>query len=430
MPIRLAGSPNEMLQRAFDAYAGERDASATLVAQKLELLSHYDVPGMVRAVSICFWSRSGSFLLASYLDGHDHVVLLPTNRSDFLYAFFAEFASLSVWEKLIAYPAYAQAKFARTGDFFHGDFPIAAADYYAAVRGLFKLYGEEPADWLDARVRFLQFLYVAYAVAAGRRPGTSRPLIVYGQHYTDEELAQAFVADFPDGRFIHTIRDPISALDSWFDRKVVGEYPPGQFPSPAVEAMRDLLTWDRPHHGMEARTRAIRFEDLHLAPEATMRRLADWLGIPYDLRLIESTYNGIPFVFESGGVSMLGANPANARRRFKSLDIADRWLMFALLHENFRVWGYDCPRVLRYAWLRVCVIAGLLLVPMKMEVITARVVVAPQTLRAVRASRAGGIRFGRGPLIFLIGRRLRMMLLVAAQARARLTGKKRLLQPL
>jgi hypothetical protein len=427
LPVELAGSPNEMLQRAFGSYVGERDASAALVAQKLELLSHYDVAGMERAVSICFWSRSGSYLLASYLDSHDHVVLLPTSRSDFIYAFLAEFANLSVWEKLVAYPAYTQAKFARTGDFFHGDFPIGAADYYAALRGLYALYGERPAEWLNARMRFVQFLYVAYAVAAGRRPGTPRPLIVYGQHYTDEELARAFVADFRDGRFIHTIRDPISAIDSWFDRKMVGEYPPGQYPSPAVETMRDLLTWDRPHRGMEARTRAIRFEDLHLAPEATMRRLADWLGIPYNPCLIESTYNGAPFVFESGGVTMLGANPANARRRSRNQNAADRWLMFALLHENFRAWGYDCPRVLRYAWLRLCVIAGLLLIPMKMEIITAHMLVTQQALPALRTGR---IRHGLGAFVFFLERRLRMMLLIASEARARLTGKKRLLQPL
>lgn len=427
MPLGLDGSGNEILQRACHSYAAERDASGALVAHKLELLRRYDAPGMQRAINICFWSRSGSFLLASYLDSHDHVVLLPENRSDFIYPFHAEFASLSVWEKLVAYPEYAKAKYPRTGDFFGGGFPLAAADYYAAVRGLFTLYGARPQEWLSARVRFLQFLYVAYAAAAGRRPGTTRPLIVYGQHYGNDALARAFVADFPDGRFVHTIRDPISALDSWFDRSVISQYPPDQYPSPAVECVRELLAWDGPHLGMEERSRAIRFEDLHLAPEATMRRLAEWLAIPYHACLIESTYNGAPFVFDSSGVLMHGAIPANARRRSKSLDAADRWLMFALLHQNFRAWSYACPRILRYAWLRLGVISALLLVPTKMEIITARLVIRQ---RALPALRAGRIRFGLGGFVFLLGRRLRMMLLIAAETRARLTGKKRLLQPL
>lgn len=425
MPLGLEGSGNEILKRASRSYAAERNASGTLVAHKLELLRQYDAPGMQRAVNICFWSRSGSFLLASYLDSHDHVVLLPENRSDFIYAFHAEFASLSVWEKLVAYPEYAKAKYPRTGDFFGGNFPLAAADYYAAVRALYTLHGGRPEEWLRARVRFLQFLYVAYAVAAGRRPGTTRPLIVYGQHYSNDKLARAFVTDFPDGRFVHTIRDPISALDSWFDRSVISTYPPDQYPSPAVECVRELLACDRPHLGMEERTRAIRFEDLHLAPEASMRRLAEWLGIPYHACLIESTYNGAPFVFESGGILMHGAIPANARRRSKNLDAADRWLMFALLHQNFRAWSYACPRILRHGWLRLGVIAALLLVPMKMEIITARLVMRQRALPAWRERR---IRFGLGAFVFLIGRRLRMMLLIGSEARARLAGKKRLLQ--
>lgn len=427
MPLGLERSDNEILQRASQSYAAERDASGALLAHQLELLRQYDAPGMQHAVNICFWSRSGSFLLASYLDSHDHVVLLPENRSDFIYAFHAEFARLSVWEKLVAYPEYAKARYPRTGDFFGGNFPLTAAAYYAAVGGLFTLYGGRPQEWLSARVRFLQFLYVAYAVAAGRRPGTPCPLIVYAQHYSNDQLARAFVADFPDGHFIHTIRDPISALDSWFDRSVISKYPPDQYPSPAVECVRELLARDRPHVGMEERTRAIRFEDLHLAPEATMRRLTGWLGIPYHHCLIESTFNGAPFVFDSSGVLMHGAIPANARRRSKSLDAADRWLMFALLHQNFRAWSYDCPRILRYAWLRLGVIAALLLVPMKMEIITARLVMRQRALPAWRERRIG---FSLGAFVFLIGRRLRMMLLIASETRARLTGKKRLLQPL
>jgi hypothetical protein len=178
--------------------------------------------------------------------------------------------------------------------------------------------------------------------------------MVYAQHWTDDDLAARFVQDFPGARFIHTIRDPISALDSWFDRtcemRVLYNHPsePGtRYFACAVDAVKDLLNWDRAHRHMEARTRVIRFEDLHLVPEATMRKLADWLGIPYRSSMIESTFNGAAYVVESGGKPLCGACPANARRRWKNLNFADRLLIFALLHDNFIEWSYPSPGAMR-----------------------------------------------------------------------------------
>src|SRR5690349_1519181 len=49
-----------------------------LVTKKIEDIRRFDVAGMERAVAICMYGRSGSQLLASYLDGHDEIVMLPT----------------------------------------------------------------------------------------------------------------------------------------------------------------------------------------------------------------------------------------------------------------------------------------------------------------------------------------------------------------
>lgn len=110
--------------------------------------------------------------------------------------------------------------------------------------------------------------------------------------------------------------------------------------------MLGFLIWDRPHRGMESRTRAIRFEDMHLAPEVMMRGLADWIGIPYHPCLLESTWNGAPYVIEIRGVSWCGPNPVNVKHRWKNLNPADRLLIFALLHDNFVAWNYPSPRAM------------------------------------------------------------------------------------
>ena len=436
MPLGLTGRADPIVQQALSSYKHEMRVMPHLVARKSELLQHYDVAGMQRAVAICFWGRSGSHLLSSYLDGHDELVLMPENRGEALYEFCQKYPDLTLWERLVVYPTFVGSKKWGPGaEFFTGDYAISAAHYYAAVHGLFAAYGDRPAQWLDARQRFLQFAHVAYAVATGQRPANPRPLIIYAQHWTSEHRAQEFISDFPEGRFLHTIRDPISALDSWFERQIEMQTArrdgrldlAASYVHPATETFRSLVRWDQPHAGMSGRTCALRFEDLHLAPAAAMQRVAKWLGVPFRPCMLESTFNGVPFVWKSDKVSWVGANPANAQRRSRNLTRLDCWLMFAVLRGNFLAWGYPLPRPFRHRLFCMLVSAMLLWVPGKMERITARIVLRHQALPALRGGRAG---FAAGAPYFLLRERLRMMRMLAGETRARLIRSKTLLRPL
>jgi hypothetical protein len=428
-------SIDAMLQRAFGSYRDNEGAIQALRPEKLKLVQDYDVPGMESAAAIFCWGPSGAKLLASYFDSHDDVLMLPMFTSSAIYPFFEEYKHLSVWEKLVAYPAYSDTKWLDT-KFFVGDYSIAAPGYYAAIQALFAVYGDESPAWLEVRQRFFQFLHVAYAAAIPRRRGNPKPLMIFAPHTMDDALARQFIQDFPSGRFIHTIRDPISVLDSCFDTVTYLQtcVAAGNRPDlalwylwPAFGSVEHILNCDRPHFGMEARTCAVRFEDMHRSPEAMMRGLADWLGILYDCSLLESTWNGAPYVNHARGVSWCGPNPANTKRRWKNLDLADRLLVFALLHENFMAWNYPSRRVFRRKWIRVCIIAVLWLLPMKMEIANTRMVVR---LQAIPALLSGRIRFACRAPFFLITQRLRIMSLIASQARARLSGNRRLLTPL
>jgi hypothetical protein len=64
---------------------------------------------------------------------------------------------------------------------------------------------------------------------------------------------------------------------------------------------------------------------------------------------------------------------------------------------------------------------------MKMEIANTRMVVR---LQAIPALLSGRIRFACRAPFFLITQRLRIMSLIASQARARLSGDRRLLTPL
>lgn len=427
LPLRFGGNADEVIRHAHLSYReAQPGCTAARVAAKTSILRHYDVPGMQQVVAICFWGRSGSLLLSSYLDGHDDLLVPPMIVTSLIYPFFRDYESLSIWEKLVAYPAYFDGKYF-DHKFFTGEFPIDVAEYYGAVHALHARYRSESAEWLEARLRFFQFLNIAIAVAIGRMVRNPRPVIVYAQHFFDDRAAKSLVEDFPCGRFIHTIRDPISAFDSWYDRYFylnthgnIGRRDPW-YMSTAFDTMSTLLPLDRPQHGMEMRTRAVRFEDLHLAPEETMRRVSSWLGVPYRPSMAESTFNGGPYVVESNGVAWTGANPANARRRSKNLNFADRLLIFALLQADFEEWGYPIPRIFRHRWIRACTIAMLWLVPMKMDLRTARAVLVLQVLPAFRRRQ---FAYALRALRFLLASRVRLMLVVVREARTQLRGER------
>jgi hypothetical protein len=432
VPIGFDNSPDEILQLAAQQYREHQDGARALMPAKLALLRDYDAPGMDRAATICHWGRSGSVLLASYFDGHDDIITLPNQTSEYAYPFCGEYRSLSLWEKLIAYPAYSQIRKGNAGDLFlknnpDGDFAVEPVHYFASVQALFAIYGDNPVVDLQARRRFFQFLHVAYAGALGRAAVNPRPLMISAQHWVNDELARALVDDFPDARFLHTIRDPISALDSWLERHFIWQFRDNPdltsgYRYPAFDALRELLSWDAGHRGLQERTRAIRFEDMHLAPERTMRRLAEWLGVPYRSCLLDSTLNGRPYVVEAGGRSWVGPNPANTRRRSKNLNTLDQFMAFSILHRNFVEWDYPYPRFLRFRLIRAAVVLAGVMIPTKMEWVNVRNIIRLQAAAALRKRRY--VFALLSPCVLLV-RRLRMMQMFVSAAATRSLGNTR-----
>ena len=81
-------------------------------------------------------------------------------------------------------------------------------------------------------------------------------------------MAARLVEDFPEARFLHAIREPVMSFDSWFDagpsksRPTTACFPIPIIWKPAVTVVAELLAQDRPHPGLDDRTRAVRFSDL------------------------------------------------------------------------------------------------------------------------------------------------------------------------
>ena len=387
-----------------------------LVAEKVDALRHYDVLGMDRVAAIVMWGRSGSHLLASYFDGHEDVILLPGNHGYDLYSFFYSYQSLPLLDKLLAYaclePDYPC--------FFEGPFAISRLEYYAAVQAIIKFSDGLPDDFLESRRAFFLFVHLAYHLALGRKAAGSRPLIVYAQHWWNNTLAKRLVEDFPKTKFVHTIRDPISSCDATFHfhYERLSELLP-------YTSLRSQMNTDTPQLGMESRTKTIRFEDLHSHLEAIMRDLADWLALDYQATLLQSTFNGIPYVVKRDGKAWSGPRLDHLQRVSRYLSVKDRALLFAVFHENFVEWDYACPKIFRHRFVRCAVFFPLLPLPTKMEITGAKVVFRRTILPALKQGKVGTVL---ASLIRIVRCRLQIIRLLLPAFVRRLIARPTLLQ--
>ncbi len=347
-------------QRAVRTYLSEFPAPRPSLKSKINELRHFDVVGIDRIVAICQYGRSGTELLASYLDGHSDVLMLPTNRSQRIYQFCERYNSFSLYEKLIAYPIFS-------GDFFEGDFAITAVEYYLAVEASSTAFMDLPNAFLASRRAFFVLLHVIYCVALGRREVSTRPMIVYAQHRRNEPLAKCLLEDFPLACFIHMVRDPITNSSRTFDEWFKGGASTAPGPLTPAYVIRHLINSDSPHDSCERRTGVFRFEDLHTNLEGAIRAVVKWLDLPFQPSLLSSTFNSLPWVFQKGKLSWSGPWPQQAVRDEHNLTKTDKWLLFAVFSEDFISWEYEMPTIFSYKVVRIIVFLFLILVPMKIE---------------------------------------------------------------
>jgi hypothetical protein len=440
-------SPEEILLKANALFRAEQsDDIRAVIAEKIEDLRHYDVLRFERVAAILCMGSSGSLLLASYLDGHENVLMLPALCGTHIYNFFELYQSLPLADKLIAYPAYKLiAHKGNEHQFFAGDFAISPTQYYAAVKGIVELYSEWPPDFVSSRRAFFLFVHIAYNLALGRRPVSSHPVIIYQQHHWNNALARQLVEDFPQAKFIHSIRDPIMVFDRMFvgwlrgaERRLLNE--PSQDSNETrslaknpvssvapwwVTAFQNLVDRDRPHLGMESRTVAIRFEDLHLDINETMRDLSDWIGISYQATLLDSTFNGIPYVVKRDGKAWSGVCAAQAQRNPRYVSLKDRVLLFALFYEDFVAWSYPHPKRFGNPIIRCIVFLALFLIPLKLEIAVEWTVFKRKILPSVRH---GNISIVIKFLFHIVFYRLVIICLFVSECFGRVAHGKKLLE--
>ena len=160
-----------------------------------------------------------------------------------------------------------------------------------------------PRDVLDA---YMTSYFNAWVDNRNLYTGPKRWVTGFSARLAMERVnRKRFFADYPDGRLVAIIREP----RSWYGSALA--YNSDRYGNPEVS----MRLWASSAEAMidakdkfSDRVFLITFERLLGETEATMRGLADFLGIEFDSALVTPTFNGLPikanssFRVEQGGV--------------------------------------------------------------------------------------------------------------------------------
>lgn len=288
-----------------------------------------------KIIAVNVYGRSGTALLQSLFDGHPNVITTPSVYLEGYYSFFESNAGCSKTELIAAfcreYPHFFDATKSSTG------IELGMASTGPEQNTVLTLDQEKFCCAMEAildegakivsRKLFFQAIHVAYHYALGRAfPESGAPLIVYPLHAASrKKKVLQFEEDFPAARYILMIREPVDTLQS--------EYKTA--PGNLFFALFGVLLGGVPF-GDSERFRAVRLEDLRSDRKATMQRLADWTGIPWDECLISSTYQGQQWWRDKR---------SERKELATNLKISeqDQNILAVLLCPKRKFWGYDSP---------------------------------------------------------------------------------------
>lgn len=313
-------------------------------------------------VSIYFYGRSGSLFLQSLLDSHPNILMLPGDYLRFYYLLWnsLDVNSTNKLDKDMVINSFNEVLpfifdannvskyFENTG--YGGDFGIRLG---------FNLMGEEQNQKLGidknkfiyefniifkdkkyiTRKEFFKAIHIAYFYSLGRNYTSNRkPIIVYFPHIANIDGPIELLEDFPHTKRICMVREPIQSLGSLINtyRRVCNI---------SVQQMLYILNPSL-YGGItnieEYPSCAIKLEDVHNKPKETLGKICDFINIPWNDSLMESTFDGLKWWNGKNSERINGFNKKIVERKHEDLfDNFDRERLQALLYRKYDAWEYE-----------------------------------------------------------------------------------------
>ena len=295
----------ELVRKATLAVAAVQAASETTdgLEPGLRLRRENVVTVREPLVLICQAQRSGGTLLARLFDGHPqchahphelHIgVRRPHQWPDLSLdeqpdKWFAKLREERLVHLFKTGKRRVPLKGARTGR--EGVYPFMLPPPFQRLLFLDEVERRSPIrterQVLDC---YMTSLFNAWLDNQHLRGAEKRWVVAFSPRRAWGDGLERFFSIYPDGRLVSIVRDP----RSWFTS--------AQGRDPEAEAEGLLELWKRSVREMleadrrfREQVRVIRFDELVLDTAGTMLRLADWLGIDFDDRLVTPTFNGYP----------------------------------------------------------------------------------------------------------------------------------------
>ncbi|HJP21616.1 MAG: sulfotransferase [Alphaproteobacteria bacterium] len=315
-----------------------------------------------RVVAIFYYGRSGSVFLQSLFDSHPDVLTVPAEHLHDFYPFWSNVASLPAAAQVTAFCDRYDALFEPGPAHWGVEREAFSAALEAHLRDQVPDLDHDPAP----RKFFFQAVFAAYAEARGREFASQRPWIVFQAHNPLIFAVDGLLEDFGfELRFLHSLRDPLATMASWFRLAWEKNGPAPDLPGTALirsiyhakpifsgainlkstsapklspQDLERLAEWDA------SNSRASRLEDLHEAPRQTIEKICAWLDLPWHDTLLESTFDGRPWAQVSTDGSVLaGFRGIVAAAPDDLYHPLDRFRIKLLLADKYRAWKYPLP---------------------------------------------------------------------------------------
>ena len=281
-------------------------------------------------VFLFFAGRAGGGFLQSLLDGHEQILMVPT-----------ELQFHKAWRRLdcdrvsdaraLADLLCTASKLVRLRTGIHYGVESGANVFTPCDPALFRerLEVHLRSYGLSRRAAFLA-VHHAYADATGQDLSKIR-LVLEMPAYA--EWIPDCLEDFPDARIIQIVRDHRGNYASY-----LSQLPP----VPVLADLRaGLVALNRAHDALGDRFHVVRLEDLHLANARTILALAAWLGVEARSSLTKSTLGGVPWLGNSStGKPVRGVSPDVLTRWRRQLGPREIRVVEAVVGDDLPRHGY------------------------------------------------------------------------------------------
>jgi hypothetical protein len=300
------------------------------------------LPGFYdRPVFVVGHRKTGTTLLLDLLDAHPQLAALPGESNHFL-TFLPRFGGLPAdriaaeaqrWWMLRLISPSGIPPFWTLGR------PLAVdPDQYALFsRRLFEFAAANPAHDV------LGIAAVALPPAAGR---SGEPRAWVEKTPGQEHVVDGILARYPGARFLHVLRDPrsVAAAVSRLDTRT------GEETDLVALGLTIRRSFEAAAENTEqlgaGRYLVVRYEDLVGAPDRTIRRVAEYLGLEWSPTLLTPTVGGVAATSNSAWSSRRVTGEIEGRRLDlwrEQLDDSAASLIAAATRSSARTYGYELP---------------------------------------------------------------------------------------